>query len=181
LQIPEGGRRGERKTVTVLLEAGVEKLHQRDVVGLVFRFPTAVVSDGILPVDIDTLFSRLSGYAQEKIERALASNPYVCITSRQLPTNVALLLAELATSENRLCVGGSLNVQPPMLRKTFRPGKPFLSSVVSLHSLESPAVISTILKDEEMRPNAKLTWVKVLPSICWGEKEEHLRELAQPS
>ena len=103
------------------------------------------------------------------------------MTSKQLFANAFILSVELAKSEKRVCVGGSLAVQPPTLKNTFRLGLLFFSAVVRVHRSESPAVISTISNDEETSPNAKLTCVKVLASIFSGEKEEHFRELAQPS
>ena len=88
---------------------------------------------------------------------------------------------EPAKSEKRFWVGGSLNDQPPILRKTFRSGLVCFSAVVRFHRSASPGVISTISNDADTRAKAKLTCVNVLTSICSGEKEEHFREFAQPS
>ena len=93
------------------------------------------------------------------------SNAYVCMTLKQLLAKAFILSSELAKSENRCCVGGSLNVHPPMLKKTFKLGLPCFNDVVFLQRSESPPVISTISKDDEMRPNAKLTCVRVVASI----------------
>lgn len=55
LQVPEGGGRGECKAIREFLEVGVEELHQCNVIFLVCGFSTAVICDGVFPVDIDAL------------------------------------------------------------------------------------------------------------------------------
>jgi hypothetical protein len=82
-----------------------------------------------------------------KGKKTHTSKPYVWITSKQLRANAFILSSELAKSEKRCCVGGSLNDQPPMERKTFSSGFELFSAVVRRHRSASPGVISTFSND----------------------------------